>query len=84
MSLYTLAALLATLAGTLVFVLALLVRPERRQALTMALDLWTAAGLFRLSHAPEWQTLGAVAVIVGVRHLVVLDLRRAARCAATT
>lgn len=83
MNLYALAALIATVYGIIVFMVGLLVRRERRGAVPMALDLWTSAGLFQLCHSPEWQTLATVAAIIGIRHLVALDLRRRAHWLAT-
>jgi len=41
----------------------------------MALDLWTAAGLLRLSGAPDTRRLLSAASIVAVRQVVARGLR---------
>ncbi len=46
-----------------------------RSGLAMALDLWTAAGLLRLSGAPDTRRLLSAASIVAVRQVVARGLR---------
>ena len=61
----------ALVAGLAVFVTA------RRiwLALGVALDLWTAAGLLRLSASGTWTALGAAAAILAVRKTVMWAAR---------
>ena len=65
-----LAAILITAAGVAVFALGML-SPERRAALALALELWTAAGLLGLSGNPSARALAGAAVILVVRRLVI-------------
>lgn len=46
-----------------------------RAGLALALDLWVAAGLLRLSSVTSGTSLLGVAVIIAVRHLVSAGLR---------
>ena len=48
-------------------------------ALSVFLDLLTAAGLLRLVGDPSLQVIATAAVIVGLRHLISLGLRIGAR-----
>ena len=48
-------------------------------ALSVFLDLLTAAGLLRLVGDPSWQGIATAAVIVGLRHLIGLGLRLGGR-----
>jgi len=48
-------------------------------ALSVFLDLLTAAGLLRLVGDPSWQSIATAAVIVGLRHLIGFGLRLGAR-----
>jgi hypothetical protein len=50
-----------------------------RAGLAMMMELWMAAGLLRLTHAPGWQTLFVAAVLVCLRKVLVLVLYREAR-----
>jgi hypothetical protein len=54
------------------------VRGFWRAGLGLALDLWVAAGLLRLSSVTSGTSLAGVAVIIVVRHVVSAGLRPAA------
>jgi hypothetical protein len=59
----------------------LTVAATRRPALALSvfLDLLTAAGLLRLVGDPSWQSIATAATIVPLRHLIGLGLRIGAR-----
>jgi hypothetical protein len=48
-----------------------------RQALPVLLDLLTAAGLLRLSVAPNWNALIVTAVVIALRRLTTAGIRTA-------
>jgi len=48
-------------------------------ALSVFLDLLTAAGLLRLVGDPSWQSIATAGVIVALRHLIGFGLRLGAR-----
>jgi Protein of unknown function (DUF1622) len=50
-----------------------------RAGIAMMLELWMAAGLLRLAHAPSWPTLVTAAVLVSLRKLLLLVLYRECR-----
>jgi hypothetical protein len=50
-----------------------------RAGFAMMMELWVAAGLLRLTHAPSWQTLFVAAVLVCLRKVLVLVLYREER-----
>ena len=49
---------------------------EPKLAVGVALELWTAAGLLRLTAEGTWRTLTAAGAIIAVRKLVVWSMRR--------
>ncbi|MFE0590771.1 hypothetical protein [Micromonospora echinospora] len=57
-------------AASICAVVVLLTSGSWRAALRILLDLLTAAGLLRLSGAPGWGALAAVAAIVALRRLL--------------
>lgn len=57
--------------------LALLVTRRWPTALTVLLDLLTAAGLLRLVGPPDWRRVLGAALVIAVRRLVGSGLRRA-------
>jgi len=67
-------ALAVTASGVVVLALAVLVA-RWKDGLPAALELWVAAGLLRLAHAPEPKRLAAASAIIAVRHLVGFGLR---------
>jgi len=80
--LLTLPGLMAQLlsgAALLAGVLTLAATRKPALALSVFLDLLTAAGLLRLVGDPSWQAIATAAVIVGLRHLIALGLRIGAR-----
>lgn len=66
---------LATAAAGLVSLVVATVGGRWREGLRMALDLWLAAGLLRLSADPDWDAILAAAGVVAVRELVGYGLR---------
>ncbi len=74
------AALLLTTLGVMTFALGLF-SADRRGALGLALELWTAAGLLGLSGQPSVQTILGAALILLVRRLVMRALPTRARWA---
>ena len=50
-----------------------------RTGLPMMLDLFTAAGLLRLSGAPDLRALAVTAIVIAVRKLVTRGLRTGLR-----
>lgn len=56
--------------GVLVLVAGLCVGARFRLALPVALELWTAAGLLRLSGTPSWSRVATAATVVAVRHMI--------------
>lgn len=63
-------------AGVAAMMLALLLRVSWREGVNMALSLWVAAGLMRLSATRDWTAITASAGIIFVRQLVSFGLRR--------
>ncbi len=72
------AALVCTGLGLLAGLATLVATRDGLASLRVALELWTAAGLLRLSAPPSWHGVGAAAGILAVRQLVKLGLRDAA------
>jgi len=66
-------------AALLAGVLTLATTRKPALALSVFLDLLTAAGLLRLVGDPSWQSITTAAVIVGLRHLIGFGLRIGAR-----
>jgi len=66
-------------AALLAGVLTLATTKKPALALSVFLDLLTAAGLLRLVGDPSWQAIATAATIVGLRHLIGLGLRIGAR-----
>jgi uncharacterized membrane protein len=66
------ASLFFTVAGTIVFLIMLMVRHDLKMALSFALDFWMGAGLLKLSGMPAWNVIGTLAAIVILRKLVTL------------
>jgi hypothetical protein len=73
------AALTLTAAGLAAAAVAVGLTRDWRAAMGMALELWLAAGLLRLSRPGEWRALVVAAVVVAVRQLVTRSLRATAR-----
>jgi hypothetical protein len=69
------ASLLVVAAGVLVL-LASARSGSWRTSLPVAMELWTGAGLLRLSGAPSWARIGTAVVIVAVRRLVLARIGR--------
>ncbi len=65
---------LATAAAGLVCLAVAAMGGRWRDGLGVALDLWLAAGLLRLSADADWDAILAAAGVVAVRHLVVYGL----------
>lgn len=63
-------------AGVATLVAATVVGFRWRLGLALALELWLAGGLLRLSGEPTWTRLAAAAALVGMRRLVGSALRR--------
>jgi hypothetical protein len=68
-------ALLVTIFGILLFLFSLKMSHSISQALPLALEFWTAAGLLRLSHDSSWHSLLVAATIIAIRKMVMLSLR---------
>ena len=68
-------ALVLGAAGVVAVVAAALVPRSWRLGLGLALDLWLAGGLLRLTGDPSWQRIAAAAAIVTVRRLIGSGLR---------
>ena len=66
-------------AALLAGVLTLATTRKPALALSVFLDLLTAAGLLRLVGDPSWQSIATAAVIVALRHLIGFGLRIGAR-----
>ena len=66
-------------AALLAGVLTLAATRKPALALSVFLDLLTAAGLLRLVGDPSWQAIATAGLIVGLRHLIGLGLRIGAR-----
>jgi hypothetical protein len=73
------AASLITAAGVLVAIWAAVLTRNVRQGFPLALDLWMAAGLLRLSDESDWRHIAAAAAIVLIRKLVAVALNRPPR-----
>ena len=71
-------------AALLAGVLTLVTTRKPALALSVFLDLLTAAGLLRLVGDPSWRAIATAATIVGLRHLIGLGLRIGARTWTTT
>jgi uncharacterized membrane protein len=69
------AALVLTAAGLAAAAVAVALTRDWRAALGMALELWLAAGLLRLSRPAEWRALAVAATVVVVRQVVTRGLR---------
>lgn len=69
------AAVVLTAAGLIAAGAALAATRDWRAALGIALELWLAAGLLRLSRPTEWRALAVAAVVVAVRQVVTRGLR---------
>ncbi|CAN5624787.1 MAG: hypothetical protein M3493_11455 [Actinomycetota bacterium] len=67
-------ALACTTAGLLAVGLAGVTGGRWRAGATVGLDLWVAAGLLRLSGAPDLSAVAAAAAVITVRRLVVAQL----------
>lgn len=63
-------------AGVIAFAVAILVSRHWRDGLRMALDLWLAAGLLRLSGDFDWNVIAAAVAVIAIRQLVASRLRR--------
>ncbi len=74
MTLVELAAGALTVAGALAGVAGLASTRRLRVALPMTLDLWTAAGLLRLSADRAWSAIALAAGLVAIRRLVARTL----------
>ena len=62
--------------GLVAAIAALITTQEWRAALAMALDLWMAAGLLRLSEPPTFGRLATAAALIAIRHLATATLPR--------
>jgi uncharacterized membrane protein len=62
--------------GLVAAIAALITTQEWRAALAMALDLWMAAGLLRLSEPPTFGRLATAAALIAIRHLATATLSR--------
>jgi hypothetical protein len=68
--------LILSAAGLLCLVPAVLRRAPWGASVRMLLDLWTAAGLLRLSpEGSSWRALVIAAILVALRYLVMWSLR---------
>jgi hypothetical protein len=65
-------ALIVSASGVLVLMLA---TSTWRSALPIAIELWTGAGLLRLTGSPDWTRVATAAAIIVVRHVVMTRLR---------
>jgi hypothetical protein len=65
-------ALLLTAAALIAAGIALAASRRPRAALSVLLDLLTAAGLLRLAAEPDWHRLLTAAAVVALRHVIVL------------
>ena len=74
MNLADLGALTLSAAGLLAFLLTLAAMRRFGLALSTALELWTAAGLLRLSAQASWQALATAATLIAVRKLAGMAL----------
>lgn len=79
MSPVAIGALLLSFGGVIVGVLAAAAARRIRAGVAPMLELWTAAGLVRLSADTTWTTIATAAIIVFVRQLVVRALGRSER-----
>ena len=69
-------ALVTVVGGVIAFAVATLVSRQWWDGLRMALDLWIAAGLLRLSGDLGWDVIAAAAAVIAIRQLVTSGLRR--------
>jgi hypothetical protein len=63
------AALIVTVGGLVVAVVALVRTRQARLALALLLDFFTAAALLRLAAPPSWPAIGAAALTIVIRQL---------------
>jgi hypothetical protein len=63
------AALIVTVGGLVVAVVAFVRTRQARLALALLLDFFTAAALLRLAAPPTWRALGAAALTIAIRQL---------------
>jgi hypothetical protein len=70
------AALICTAAGLLVGALAMVRTRQLTTALPCVLDLFTAAGMLRLTGATSWEAPATAGGILLIRHLVSRGLRQ--------
>lgn len=69
-------ALAVSAAGVLAMVVAVLLGAPWREGVRMALSLWVAAGLLRLTGARDWAPIAASGAIIVARHIVSFGLSR--------
>lgn len=74
MSLTTMAVLVLSGMGIFVALVGAMTRRRIRAGLPMALEIWTAAGMLKLSGAPTWTSMAVVAVFIALRRVVNLGL----------
>lgn len=67
------AAMLAALAGLIVFLISAPRRELWRVGVPLTLDFWTAATLLALIANPGWTQLASVAAITGVQSLLTMS-----------
>lgn len=62
-------------AGLVVGAVGALTTRHLRAGVPMMLELWTAAGLIKLSGDPSWPSIILAAIVIGLRRLVTFGLR---------
>lgn len=77
MSPFDAGALLLSAAGVIVAFSTAMVCRSIRAALPMTLEMWTAAGMLKLSGEPTWSTVSLVAIFVALRRILSFGIARA-------